>query len=201
MTKSVSVRTVNRGEKYIKKRIITAGSWIGIFMATVVIAFAATKLFYTQSETSNFSKKTFFQFCLNTGMNSGEIGPGDSFSVHPVITNDATEEMYVFMEFQMPVTEDGVLYLFEVEEGWNMIRENDGTVVYAYGNDEMTVLTPGEETTALTEQMTMRAITNAEYASIEDINITITGYAIGIEDVPTNPEEAWLICKAIEENQ
>ena len=46
----------------------------------------------------------------------------------------------------------------------------------------MTVLTPGESTTALTEQMTMRSITNAEYAGIDDINITLTGYAIGVEN-------------------
>ena len=59
----------------------------------------------------------------------------------------------------------------------------------------------GESTTALTEQMTMRSITNAEYAGIDDINITLTGYAIGVEDVPTVPEEAWEHCKLIEESQ
>ena len=65
----------------------------------------------------------------------------------------------------------------------------------------MTVLSPGNCTTALTEQMTMRSITNAEYAGIDDINITFTGYAIGVEDVPTVPEEAWEHCKWIEESQ
>lgn len=73
--------------------------------------------------------------------------------------------------------------------------------MYAYGSEGMTALTPRENTFAMTEQMTMRAITNAKYASIDDINITLTGYAIGTEDVPTVPEEAWFYCKAIEENQ
>lgn len=61
----------------------------------------------------------------------------------------------------------------------------------------MTVLQPGDSTSALAEQMTMNGISNAEYAAIDDINITITGYAIGIEDVPTNPIEAWNYCKII----
>ena len=65
----------------------------------------------------------------------------------------------------------------------------------------MTVLSPGNCTTGLTEQMTMRSITNAEYAGIDDINITLTGYAIGVEDVSDNPTEAWFVCKSIEESQ
>lgn len=45
--------------------------------------------------------------------------------------------------------------------------------------------------------MTMQLISNAEYAAIDDINFTITGYAIGTEDVSTNPAEAWEQCKLI----
>ena len=63
----------------------------------------------------------------------------------------------------------------------------------------MTVLCPGESTIALTNQMTMQSISNAEYAGIDDINITITGYAIGTEDMSTNPTDAWNECKAISE--
>ena len=79
---------------------------------------------------------------------------------------------------------------------------DDGTVVYAYGNiNEMTTLAPGDSTTALTSQMTMKTISNAEYAGIDDINITITGYAIGTEDVSMIPTETWNVCKAIQESR
>lgn len=44
----------------------------------------------------------------------------------------------------------------------------------------MTTLTPGESTTALTSQMTMKSISNAEYADIENI---------------------WKECKSIQESQ
>ena len=61
----------------------------------------------------------------------------------------------------------------------------------------MTVLQPGDSTSALMEQMTMREISNAEYAGTDDINVTITGYAIGTENISTNPVEAWNQCKEI----
>ena len=63
----------------------------------------------------------------------------------------------------------------------------------------MTPLQPGDSTSALTEQMTMKSISNAEYAGVDDINISITGYAIGTEDVSADPQEAWEQCKAIGE--
>ena len=168
-------------------------------MATVIVAYAVTNLFFTKSQTSDFSKKQIFQFDLDTGLSSGEVGPGDSFSVSPVIFNDATEEMYVFIQVDMPETANGMLYSFEADADWCFISEDGGTVVYAYGNSEMTALQPGESTSALTEQMTMDEVSNAEYAAIDDINITITGYAIGTEDMSTNPTDAWNECKAISE--
>lgn len=185
------------------KRIITIGLWIGILLATAIVAYAITTLFFTKSQTSEFSKKQIFQFDLHTGLSSGEVGPGDSFSVSPVIYNDATEDMFVFIRVDMPVVDGSPLYTFKVDRDWTQVESDEGVVVYAYtaGSDVMTVLTPGESTFALTEQMTMRSITNAEYAGIDDINIILTGYAIGVEAVPTVPEEAWVLCKQIEDIQ
>ena len=94
----------------------------------------------------------------------------------------------------MPTVDSGEkLYEFGLNSSW--VEVEDG--VYAYGSENMTTLAPGESTTALTEQMTMKSITNAEYAGIGDINITITGYAIGTEGVATNPQEAWTYCKGL----
>lgn len=55
----------------------------------------------------------------------------------------------------------------------------------------MKALQLGDSISTLIEQMTMRLIFNTEYVAIGDINITITGYAIGTEDVSVNPTEAW----------
>ena len=182
-----------------KKKIITTGLWVGIFMATVIVAYAITTLFLAKSQTTGLSKKKIFKFNLNTNLVSGEVGPGDSFSVSPVIYNDATEDMYVFIQIDMPTLENASIYSFDVDSDWCVVYEENGKVVYAYGNSDMTVLSPGDSTTALTRHMIMKKISNAEYAAIDDINITITGYAIGTEGVSTLPIDAWNECKVIGE--
>ena len=179
------------------KKALRAGVACGILLGTTIIVYAITSLFFTNSETSKLSKKTVFQFDLTTDMAETEVGPGDSFSVRPVIFNDATEEMYVFIQVDMPTTVDGALYSFNVDDEWIPVSDENGTMIYAYASSEMTALQPGESTSALTEQMTMHPISNAEYAAGDDINITITGYAIGTEDVSANPTEAWNQCKLI----
>ena len=181
----------------LKKKIISIGLWTGLFLATVIVAYAITNLFFTQSRTTGFSKKVIFQFDLGIGTSAEEVGPGDSISVNPVVTNSATEDMYVFVKIQMPEWDSSPLYTYLVDDAWTLVESESGAVVYAYANPEMTVLSPGDSTFALTNQMTMRSISNAEYAVIDDINITITGYAIGTEDVSTNPKDAWNECKEI----
>lgn len=97
-----------------------------------------------------------FQFDLTTDMEAAEERPGDSFDVKPVVYSDATEEMYVFIQVNMPTTVDGALYSFDADNEWIPVSDNDGTIIYAYASSEMTALQPGDSTSALTEQMTMR---------------------------------------------
>lgn len=179
------------------KNVVRTGVTCGILLGTTTIVYAITSLFFTNSETSKLSKKMVFRFDLTTEMTETEVGPGDSFNVKPVVYSDATEEMYVFIQVDMPVIGNEVLYTFDADSEWCVVSEEDGTVVYAYGGDDMTLLQPGESTSALTTQMTMKSITNAEYAGIDDINITITGYAMGTEGMSTIPTDAWNECKEI----
>ena len=140
-----------------KKRITMAGIWIGIFLGMVIVAYAITSLFFTGSQTSDLSKKEIFQFDLDTGLTSAEIGSGDIFSVAPVIYNDETEEMYMFVKVQMPVytdstgeSADSLLYTYDVSGDWTLVESGSETAVYAYGSGGMTTLYLGESTTALT---------------------------------------------------
>lgn len=180
-----------------KKKIITFGFAACVLIATAIFVNAVTNLFATKTITSEFEKKHVFQLDIDAGLTGGKIGPGDTFSVSPVICNDATEEMYVFLEIGMPTVENSGIYSFDADKDWTLVESTGGTIVYAYASPDMTVLQPGERTTALTTKMTMNSISNAEYAAIEDINFTITGYAIGKEDVSTKPEDAWNVCKTI----
>lgn len=117
------------------------------------------------------------QFGLSADMSGCEVGPRDCFSVNLFIYNDATEDMYVFIEIEMPLVWTSPLYSFIPSDDWCLVESDGGVVVYACA-------------TALTEQMTIRQITNAEYVGIDDINITLTGFAIGAEGVHTVPVEA-----------
>ena len=179
------------------KKAVRVGVACGIMLGATIITYAITSLFFTKSERSDLSKKKVFQFDLSTDMAATEVGPGDSFEVKPVVYNDATEEMYVFIQVEMPTVENKALYSFDLDDEWCVVSEDDGTIVYGYGSTEMTILSPGDSTSTLTNQMTMRSISNAEYAAIDDINITITGYAMGIEDMSTDPVDAWNECKMI----
>lgn len=180
-----------------KLKLRKIGIAIGTLLGTTFIAYAITSLFFSDSETSNLSKKTLFQFELSTDMVATEVGPGDSFDVKPLVYNDATEEMYVFIQVDLPTNQGNAIYSYNVSNDWCVVHENNGSKIYAYADSVMTVLYQGESTSSLTEQMTMNSMNNAEYADIDDINITITGYAIGTEGISTNPVDAWNQCKII----
>lgn len=167
---------------------------VGLFLGAALVTYALTS-FFTRAEVVLFpEKKSFFEIVVSGGDQPGEIGPGDSFSTSPVVYNDATEEMYVFIKVEMPDVNGEPLYTFSIGEGWTLVE--DGVYAYADGG-VMTTLTPGDSTTSFTTQMSMKAISRADFAALEDISVKITGYAIGTEDVDMNPEQAWGQCKVI----
>lgn len=170
------------------KNIAKAGMALGLFLGAVLVTYALTSFFTKKDFFLTPQKKPIFEIVVSGGDQPGEIGPGDSFPTSPTVYNDATEEMYVFI-----TVSDGGLYEFVVGDGW--VEVEDG--VYAYGGDEMTTLAPGETTKPLTSEMTLRSMSNAEFSTLENISIKITGYAIGTEDVPVVPSEAWEVCKSI----
>lgn len=177
-----------------KNKALKVGSIIGAFLGGTIIAYAITSYFTTGELRLEPTPKHYFEININDENTPGEIGPGDSFSTSPVVHNDATEEMYVFIKVEMPDVNGEPLYTFSIGEGWTLVE--DGVYAYADGG-VMTTLTPGDSTTSFTTQMSMKAISRADFAALEDISVKITGYAIGTEDVDMNPEQAWGQCKVI----
>ena len=121
----------------------------------------------------------------------GEILPGGSKSIHPVITSGATEDMYCFIRVVMPLAPSGEsgLYNLNVDGSWSAenAREVGGqwVEVYRYGE----ALTPGASTTPLASQITMVDMSLAEFVSLGDLNVEMTGYSCGTEDMDIT--EAW----------
>lgn len=156
-----------------------------LFLAmTTVVAYAVTTLFFKgETQTSNYSKKTYFEFAGDGFFTkSGEVGPGESMSINPVITSEATVDMYVFIRVEMPGYNGGGLYELNTDSGWECIESGANGdkwfSVYRYNN----VLAPGSSTSSLGSSLTMVDMSLADYSELSDINVTMTGYACGDED-------------------
>ena len=150
---------------------------------TTVVAYAVTTLFFKgETQTSDYSKKTYFEFDGSSFFTaSGEVGPGESMGIDPVITSNATVDMYVFIRVEMPGYNGGGLYELNTDSSWECIESGANGdkwfSVYRY-ND---VVAPGASTTALGSSLTMVNMSMADYAGLDDINVTMTGYACGAE--------------------
>ena len=182
-----------------KRRISTLVICAIFLMLLTVGAVAAILKYATKSETSKLTKGEIFEIDLSTDLTAATLLPGDSININPVVTNDATSDMYVFIAVYTPVVGQDSIYAYNVGEDWSVVESTERKTVYSYSTtDEMTPLTLEEKTPALTSKMTLRDnISNAEFAGIDDINITITAYAVGTEDSPVAPSEAWAYCKQL----
>ena len=98
-------------------------------------------------------------------------------------------------EIVSPEFEGTPLYEYNIDENWVLVESAGGREVYAYGGEALTVLAPGESTTPLLDSVSMKQITNAEYAGIDDINIFIAGYAIDANGDSVVPIDVWDKCK------
>ena len=176
-----------------KKSPKTIAISIGVFLGLVLAAYAITSHFYrSDGERSDFDPGTIFRHEMsNVFTEGGEILPGGSKSINPVITSGATEDMYCFIRVVMPLAPDGAsgLYNLNVDGSWG--AENAGEVggqwmeVYRYGE----ALTSGASATPLATQMTMVDMSLAEFVGLGDLNIEMTGYSCGTEDMDIT--EAW----------
>lgn len=162
-----------------------------ILMTTGVVAYAVINYITTGTQTSVFTKKEYFEMDGSQFFTAeGDIGPGESMSINPIITSESSVDMYVFIRVEMPIYDGGGLYELNVDSGWSLVEsgENDGTWVEVYRYDD--VLTPEQSTTALSNSITMVDMTLAEFAEISDIDVSMTGYACRVSDV-TGIDEAW----------
>lgn len=180
----------------LKKRFATILITLAILMSTGIVAYALVSYITTATQTSSFTKKEYFEMeCSEIFSGTSEVGPGDTVSTNPTITSESSVDIYVFIKVEMPVFNDAGLYELAVNDSWSMVErsESNGTWVEVYRYNEP--LAPDESTTSLAGKLTMKNITLAEYADIEDINVSMTGFACRTADV-TDIDEAWSFIKS-----
>ncbi len=164
---------------------------LALLATTTAVVYAVTTLFFKgETQTSDYSKKTYFEFDGSTFFTaSGEVGPSESMSINPVITSETTVDMFVFIRVEMPSYNDGGLYNLAPNSGWSLVESEvvDGQYIAIYRYDD--ILTPGVSTSALADKLTMVDISLSDYAEIENINVTMTGHACSVEGETL--ETAW----------
>lgn len=155
------------------------------------IAVYAASLLFKAGTTYNIGvgHVTVFEFTdVNPFTGEANLAPGDSMTIYPKITSTATVPMYAYMVVRMPSTGSAGLYEITPGGGWSEVDSfaADGVWVKAF---EYGLLEPDENTGDAGWTVTMSSISNKEYAGIDDLNYSVTGYGIGTDDEEL--ENAW----------
>ena len=174
-----------------KKRLTTILITMALLMTTTVVAYALVTYITSETQTSSFTKKEYFEMeCSEIFAETSEVGPGDTVSINPIITSESSVDMFAFIRVEIPMYDGVGLYDLTVNDGWRLVEsgESNGTWVEVYRYDD--VLTPDQSTTVLADKLTIKNMTLAEFAEISDVNVSMTGFACRVSDV-AGIDEAW----------
>lgn len=161
---------------------------IALLLSVGIVAYAAISSLLTKSVTTNLTKGDVMEMDLSQPVVTGTVTPGDSIAVSPSITNTGTKDCLAFVRVSMPVYGAGSpAYSFSVGDGWTKVEENSGTVVYGYDS----VLESDEETGPLCESFTMVNMSSTDFRSLDDVNVTVTGYLADCDEYGTEIVSAW----------
>lgn len=166
-----------------------------IMALTAVVVYAVITFTSTQTFKTSFTKEEYFELGTEPLItNDDVIGIGESVSINPVLTSDASVDMYVFIRVEMPVFKGDGLYDLDVNSSWTLVESGtvDGSWVEVYQYNE--VLGPELSTDALSDTMTMADMNKAEFAELSEIDVFMTGYACKVSD--TSADEAWEFIKS-----
>lgn len=153
-----------------------------------------------------------------------DLVPNQSVRKDPRVTNTGSNNAYVFLEVQIPVSRiitvgddgkklpaaDTELFSYEVNDGWVKVQNSDVTAsgkvtahryVYAYGSDkECKVLEKGETTESLFNSITL---VNAIEGQIDDetFQIPVKSYAIQAEYIGDSQKPSDVFQIYLKQNQ
>ena len=200
--------------KSVKEHATSAGLGSFLWLLIPITVIAAVIYFIGTEYTSDIGHKTYIKVIDRNPFNPDgsntpvhiDLGPGESTTIYPTLTNDSSVDVYALYVCRMPIVsfdtdgdgavEETGLYSIEPSDGWELIEnykdENSDEWVEVYG----TYLETDREST-LSNTLTMREIKNSEYGDISDLNISMRGYCVAAEEVDgeyaANLSEAWTI--------
>ena len=108
------------------KRLATILLTLVILMTTAVVTYALVTYLTTGTQTSNFTKKEYFEMeCSEIFAETSEVGPGDTVSINPIITSESSVDMFAFIRVEMPIYSSGGLYELNVDTGWSLVESSE----------------------------------------------------------------------------
>ena len=178
-------------QKTTAQRLLMIGAMVGIFLGGMIIAFAISSYITNKSYEEIVDPDRRFEMDLSGKKSPGAMGPGDSMSIEPTITNTGNTKMYVFMRININTVNDKPVYTFTPAAGSNWTKVDTGVadeIVYCYG-DPSTLAVGQSET--LNGTMTV-ALTDAEFSEMPDdaLHYKVTGCGIGFDAESTSSAAA-----------
>lgn len=156
---------------------------------TTSLAIASTVSLLTRVFSTNVSHVPVMEMELIQTAVTGEIVPGETLAIAPVIQNVGTKECLAFVKVTVPTygSSSSPAYTYTIdEENWTKVGGSCGTAVYGYKD----VLGNNDVTTAPMEGITLKDIPVPDFLSIPDLNIT-TGYLAETAEYGSDPQTAW----------
>jgi hypothetical protein len=147
--------------------------------------------FSSDSQISDYSKKDIFEFTVNEFFTESRgFGPDESKSINPIVTSDASIDSYAVIVVEMPKYSTGGLYMINSSDDWVLVESwSQGDSWFeAYRYNDM--LSAGAATTALGSTITMVDMPNAQYGQLNELNVSMSAYARGVDEGETL-DSAW----------
>ena len=153
------------------------------------IATAVVSSLLTTNWSSNVTHGPVMEMQLIQTDVTGEIVPGDTLNIAPVIKNTGTKECVAFVKVTVPTygASSTPAYTYDVDSSWTKVGGSGGTAVYGYNE----VLGNNDETTPPMEGITLKDIAVSDFLGIPDLNVSVTGYLAETETYGTDPQTAW----------
>ena len=163
-----------------------------LLMSIGVVAYAAFSALVSSTWQSEWEKKGFVAIQIDVSDGSGEIEPGDTKSVNPVITNTGTKDALAFIRFSYPTSSStagmaGSAFTWTVGSSWSVVEEGVGYSVYGYNSP---LESDASTEVALMPSVTLRNMSASDFRAM-DVNIEMTGYLADTEEYGTDIEVAW----------
>ena len=176
-----------------KKRTKTLIAVVCVLLVPI-IAYAASRLIIsTERQKIIIGPEEFVEITPSTFFpEKADMKPGDSLSINPTLTNDGSVYMYMFMRVEMPMYDTSGLFEINNGDDWELIKgeidPNDPSQwieVYRYNQ----TLPPDQTTIALADKMTLKKISNYEFANMPDLEVAMTGYGCAVSEA--TEDTAW----------